>query len=253
MAALLSFVSELGWPVFALASLIVSFACIVQFRIGTGLGMTAGPLLALTAPQLLPVPIIALTLVTAGIAMASTWKGIDWGDLSWSLAGRLFGAMAGAWILMQVSGGPGFQLVFGLLVLGAAGLSGAGLRFAFSRPLLAVMGALSGVMATVTSVGGPPMAIAYQDQPPERARPNLSAFFALGCVIILAVLWANGLLGWKDVAHTALLLPAMGLGLLLAPLFRGLIDRNFRRVLLLIAGGASLILVARALYQLLAG
>ncbi len=247
LSAIGSVLAEFSAVQLAAAFLVTAFATVVQFRLGVGFGLTAAPLLALISPTLVPVPVTVLTLVTATLAMAQTRHGIDWREVTVSVSGRLAGAWAGVSILLALDDRKQFMLVFGLMIAAAVLLSVAGLKFRFTRPLLFVMGTLSGVMATVTSVGGPPMAIAYQDQPPERARPNLSAYFALGCVVILVMLWLHGLLGWTEIVHSAVLFPALLIGMAAAPFMRGLIDRNFRKVLLVLSGSAALILIGRGL------
>jgi uncharacterized membrane protein YfcA len=232
---------------YAAAFVVVAFAAVVQYRTGVGFGLFAAPLVALAAPQFVPVPIIGLTLVTATIAMAGTWRGIVWPELGWSISGRTIGAFAAIVILAQLTGQRQFMLVFGVLVLLAVAMSLAGFRFRFSGRLLFIMGAVSGFTATITSVGGPPMAIAYQDQKPDHARPNMSAFFAIGCVVVLLVRQINGLNKVADFVNSVLLLPALGVGVLAAPLFKGLIDSNFRTMLLIVCALSSLLLIARAL------
>jgi uncharacterized membrane protein YfcA len=232
---------------YGLAYAVIVSATIVQYRVGVGFGLLAAPLLALFAPALVPVPIIILTLFTAGTAMLSVHGGIDWREVSWSVSGRFLGSLAGAAVLVRLTDEKHFMLVFGVLIALAVAMSLAGLRFRFSNRLLLVMGTISGLTATITSVGGPPMAIAYQDQAAEHARPNMSAFFAIGCVVILAVLQANGLILAADVVHAAVLAPSLILGVLLAPFFKGLIDRNFRKILLAISGVSAILLIARGL------
>lgn len=232
---------------YGLAYAVIAFATIVQYRAGVGFGLLAAPLLALFAPELVPIPIIFLTLLTAAATMATVHGGIDWREVSWSVTGRLVGSIAGAAILVRLTDEKHFMIVFGLLIALAVAMSLAGLRFRFSNRLLLVMGSISGLTATITSVGGPPMAIAYQDQPADHARPNMSAFFAIGCVAILAVLQLHGLIRRADVLHALLLAPGLLIGVALAPLFKGLIDRNFRRILLAISGASAILLIARGL------
>ena len=54
-------------------------------------------------------------------------------------------------------------LLFGGLILLGVCLSLSGLRLPPIRGVLVGAGALSGVMGTVASIGGPPMALLYQD------------------------------------------------------------------------------------------
>lgn len=232
---------------YGLAYAVIAFATVVQYRAGVGFGLMAAPLLALFAPALVPVPIIILTLLTAGTAMLSVRGGIDWREVSWSVSGRFLGSLVGAAILVRLTDEKQFMLVFGALIALAVAMSLAGFRFRFSNRLLLVMGSISGLTATITSVGGPPMAIAYQDQTAEHARPNMSAFFAIGCVVILVVLQVNGLIRRADIVHAAVLAPGLALGVLLAPFFKGLIDRNFRKILLAISGASAILLIVRGL------
>ncbi|WP_158284794.1 sulfite exporter TauE/SafE family protein [Oricola cellulosilytica] len=239
--------STIAYWQYALAYGVIAFAAIVQYRIGVGFGLFAAPVIALFAPELVPVPIIALTLFTATAAMVNQRNGFDWREIGWSVAGRFAGSLVAVAILAQLTDQKQFMLVFGLLIALAVAMSLAGFRFRFTRRLLFTMGAISGLTATITSVGGPPMAIAYQDQKPERARPNMSAFFALGCVIVLAVRQVNGFNTTADLVHSIVLLPALFIGIKLAPAFEGVIDRNFRTMLLVVCGLSALLLIWRAL------
>ncbi len=231
----------------ALACLIVCIATIVQFRAGVGFGLTSAPLLALFAPSLVPVPIIILTLFTAVWAMIRTWDGVNWLEVSWSLTGRLAGALVGLVVLTMIAGQKQFFLVFGLFIGIAVLMSVAGLRLRFTMPMLFAMGAISGLSASITSVGGPPMAIAYQDHTPAHARPNMSAYFGLGCVVLIVVLGAGGHMSAIDIWRTAVLVPAFLAGMAISPLFTGLFDRNFRPFLLTVSGIAALLLIGKGL------
>jgi uncharacterized membrane protein YfcA len=127
----------------------------------------------------------------------------------------------------------------------AVAMSVFGRRIAFTRPNLVGMSALSGLMATITSVGAPPLALIYQDRPAGEARPTLAAFFALGCLFALAGLTATGHAGLRDVALAALMLPPMLAGLWVARRLRGRFDRRYRPALLAVAGVAAVLLIVR--------
>ncbi len=248
MADLIAFaLGDLAPWQYALASAIVAFATMVQYRAGVGFGLTAAPLLALFAPVLVPNPIIILTLFTATTAMIRTRAGINWPEIAWSVSGRLVGALVAVAILVRLAGQDQFMLLFGSMIAVSVLLSVMGLRFRFTMPMLFAMGTISGITAAITSVGGPPIAIAYQDQSPAHARPNMSAFFALGCVVLIVVLGANGLILARDLVHVILLLPAMVAGMAIAPLFTGMFDRNFRHILLGVSAVSAVILILRGL------
>jgi hypothetical protein len=129
----------------------------------------------------------------------------------------------------------------------AVAMSIGGRRIPFNRPNLIGMSALSGLMATITSVGAPPLALIYQDRPAAEARPTLAAFFALGCLLALAGLWMGDHAGLRDVALAALMLPPMLAGIAIARRLRGRFDGRYRPALLAVAGLAAVLLVLRGI------
>ena len=222
-------------------------ATLVQYTIGMGYGLAAAPLLALIEPDLVPAPVIILTVFTAFTALRTSPGAPNWSEVGIGMVGRVLGAIVSVGVLVQLTDPKGVMVLFGLFVALAVLLSVVGIRLPFNTYTLFAMGALSGMMAAVTSVGAPPMAVVYQNKSPREARPTLSAFFAVGCVVLLAVLGVGGLLSWKDLAYALLMAPAMVLGLILGPRFVGVIDRNFRPALLSVAALAATLLIARGL------
>lgn len=234
------------WLMAAVAAIVV-VAAIVQFGLGMGFGLTAAPLLALIDPALVPVPTLFLGMLTSAWGAWHERTAIRWDEIGVGFVGRLAGICAATGVLLLVADQRRFTLVFGVLVALAVVLSLAGRRLAFTRPNLIAMSAISGLMATITSVGAPPMALIYQDRPAQEARPTLAAFFALGCAAALAVLFATGWADSGDVVLAALMLPPMIAGLILARHLRGRFDKRYRPALLAVAGLAALLLIVRGL------
>ena len=85
--------------------------------------------------------------------------------------------MLGAGLLLAVVSDDALSLLFAVLVLLAVGLSVAGWHLAKTRPNLVGVGVLSGFMGTVSGIGGPPIALVYQQAdgptPAEHAGPVL--------------------------------------------------------------------------------
>ena len=226
---------------------IVFVAAIVQFRLGFGFGLMAAPLLAVLDPVLVPAPTL---MIGMGSSAMGAWRergSIVWGEVWTGLAGRLAGVVLAMLLLASVGSPETFGLVFGLMVGLAVILSALGLRLPFTRTSLVGMAAVSGTMATVTSVGAPPMAIIYQHRPPGQARPTLAAFFAAGCVASLVGLGLAGRIGADDFLLAALMVPPMLLGFAVArrlELKAGTVA-GYRRALLAVAGFAAVVLVVR--------
>ena len=165
--------------------------------------------------------------------------------LSWALAGRVAGVVAGASTLTLLSS-DAVAIVFGVLVLSAVGLSMSGLHLAPARSTLVGAGALSGFMGTLSSIGGPPMALLYQHADGPRIRGTLSVFFVAGTALSLLALSAIGRLGGVEVAMAAWLVPGVLLGFAVSSLTRRVLDRGYTRVaVLLVAAIAGVTVVLR--------
>src|SRR4029077_4085851 len=91
--------------------------------------------------------------------------------------------------------------------------------------LLAVCAA-SGILGTMFSVHGPPIALVLQHEPPDRLRATLCAFFTVGGLVSLAALGAAGIFGLRQIGLGLELLPGVAVGLALAPAMALHIDRR---------------------------
>lgn len=226
---------------------VVMFGAMVQAGLGMGFGQSAAPLLALIDPHLVPGPVLMLGLATA---VWGAWRERDhivWEEVGIGAVGRFAGVIAAMAILTVLPDRKTFMLVFGLLIAASVIMSVAGLRMVFSRRNLVAMGTVSGLTGTITSIGAPPLAIVYADQEPRKARPTLSAFFAVGCALSLAGLFVSGWSGPGDVVLAAMMIPAMIVGTLVAWLLKDRFDRRYRPLLLILAGTAAATLIVRGL------
>jgi uncharacterized protein len=226
---------------------IVIVAAVIQAGLGMGFGQMAAPLLALIDPQLVPASVLFLGMVTSLMGALREREAIRWNEVGVGMIGRLAGVVAGTAILASLTDRRVFVLVFGLLIGCAVLLSAAGWRLTLNRYTLLLMSAISGVMATITSVGAPPMALIYQDRAAREARPTLAAFFAIGCAMSLTGLYLSGWAGWRDLELALLMAPPMFLGTFGARRMGARFDKRFRPALLIIAAMASAMLIYRGL------
>ncbi|NDE59368.1 MAG: sulfite exporter TauE/SafE family protein [Acidimicrobiia bacterium] len=74
-------------------------------------------------------------------------------------------------------------------------------------------GFASGFMGTVTSIGGPPMALVYKDGDPRTVRATIAAFFSIGVVITVTGFVLSGEIGHHELALTLVILPGVLAGL----------------------------------------
>ncbi|MCR8546727.1 TSUP family transporter [Salipiger sp. P9] len=246
MQEALSHFAAAPW-VAAIALAVVFAGAVVQFSLGMGFGLTVAPVLALLDPALVPVPALIMSFAVALGGALREARAIRWPAVALAAGGRGAGALAAAVVLGGIASDKGFSLIFGLLITGAVALSLAGLRLAFTRRNILAMGAVSGVMATITSVGAPPLAMVFQSRPANEARPTLSAIFTFGTLFSLAGLWLSGWAGMSDLWLALLLSPAALAGFLAARALGPRLDARYRTALLGISGLAGVALILRGL------
>jgi uncharacterized protein len=176
------------------------------------------------------------------------WREVRWREISFLLSGRVVGATAAGALTMSLSDPHLIGLYVGLCVLAGVGLSLTRLRLPVTPWPLAVAGSLSGFMATLTSVGAPPIALLYQHQAVAHTRATLNAYFLFGALISLVVLLGYGLIRPPSVVLFGSLLPAMGLGVVAGDLLlRRTVITTLRPLTLVVAVLASSALITRSL------
>nr|WP_309082915.1 sulfite exporter TauE/SafE family protein [Chelativorans sp.] len=240
-------VLSIEWPLLALAVAALLTAGAVQGSAGFGFNMLAAPILAVIDPVFVPGPMLIIAgLVCIGGAVREA-SSIDVRGLGFSLAGRVIAAVL-AVLCLGLLDEATFSLVFGTIVLVAVLLSVLGLRIAATPGTLFAAGAASGFMGTLTSIGAPPMAIAYQNSAGPVMRSTLNAFFVFGMVISVTALFLSGNAEWGDVVLAAILAPFAFVGFLFSRWGRAFVDKGRVRVVVLaISTASAVILIARHL------
>lgn len=230
-----------------LATLIAAVATFVQGSVGFGSALIAAPLLALIDPRLVPAPVILVSFVLAVLMAHRERAAVDIRGVGWALLGRVPGTLTALallhWMPREV-----FPWIFSALILVAVALSLTGAHVTVTRRTQMLAGAASGVMGTMTSVGGPPMALLYQHAKGETLRGTLSGFFMFSTTMSIVGLTAIGLLGWPEVQAAITLLPGCLVGFVLSSRTRDLLDRRHtRHAVLLLSAAAALALIAKQL------
>lgn len=214
-------------------------AC-VQGAIGFGLGLVGAPLLALIDTDFVPGPIIAIGVpLTAGIIVRER-RALDVRTMRWALSGRLVGTIAAVTTMLIVAE-QALNVLFGVLVLIAVGLSVAGWHLAPSVPTLFIAGTASGFMGTSSGIGGPPIALVYQRGRGEELRATVGLVLAFGSILSLLSLIVVGRYGGTELALTALLAPGTAIGFAVSGRTRHLLDRGWVRPAVLAVAAASAI------------
>jgi uncharacterized membrane protein YfcA len=202
-----------GVAILALAILVVFTSGAVVGAMGFGFNMVSAPLLVLLYPPRLVVP-VALVLGSFSSGLLLTRREIrsevDWKLVRALILPALVGLPVGAGLLLRLDANVLRALIAGLTSLFALVMLGR-YRPRFRRSGIAnlVVGVLSGVLSTSTSLNGPILAFYLLGCrfTKEEFRANMIAFIFLASLSSVAVLAMNG----------SLARPAAGLGLMLLP------------------------------------
>lgn len=229
------------------AGLVVALGALVQGAVGYGMALVAAPLLALVEPSLVPVPLILLTSAHAVLVAVRDWRHADWTGIGWATLGRLPGTGLGVLAVVALSPRM-FGAVVGLGVLICVLLSLLSWRPRPRPGSLVVAGLVSGAGGTAASIGGPPIALLYQDAAGPRVRGTIGGYFVLGSVISLAALAAAGQVTGESLGRSAALAPFLLAGFALSGPARRVLDNGWtRRAVLVVAAVSAALLLGRVL------
>tara|TARA_R110002096_G_scaffold64920_3_gene158018 strand:+ start:6890 stop:7666 length:777 start_codon:yes stop_codon:yes gene_type:complete len=230
----------------ALALLTVLVASVVQTSSGIGFGMVAAPILILIDTRLVPGPILLLSLIVSAMAAFRERHDIDYRGLTVALGGRIPGTIL-AGLTITLIPATTFGLVFGTLVLLAVILSVLARSIPPTPKVLLPAGFVSGYMGTLTSIGAPPMALAYQHGTPATIRSTMAIYFVIGAGISIATLAWYERFGRDEVVASVIFLPPLFLGFWLSNfVVRRLQRERVRQIILALCAAASMILIIKS-------
>ncbi|MFC4113495.1 sulfite exporter TauE/SafE family protein [Nonomuraea zeae] len=223
----------------------VFVGAIVQGGVGFGLGLVAAPVLTLLAPDLMPGAIQVVNMTLPLFTLAVEWRRVDWRGLGFAVLGRLPGSVVGAVIVVYVSVYTRGVLV-AVMVLIAVVLTARALSVPRNAGTIASAGFVSGVTGTATGIGGPPIALVYQDAKGPQIRATLAMFFFLSAAQSLVILYVVDELPARALGTGAALIVPMVLGFLVSgPLRRYLDGGKVRVAVLAVATASAIALIAQ--------
>ncbi|HSN20436.1 MAG TPA: sulfite exporter TauE/SafE family protein [Usitatibacter sp.] len=191
----------------------VGVAAFVQGTTGVGFALILAPVLAIVAPQLVPVCLLALMIPLNVYVAWRERRALDWRGAGWITAARFVGTFGGLWILAVLSA-KGLALVIGAATVLASIATLVAPSFEPGPRSFLVAGLVTGVSETATGIGGPPLALVYQHRPAPTLRSTIAFCFLAGEVVSLALLALAGRAGTEQFLSALLLAPALGIGAL---------------------------------------
>lgn len=243
------YVQLLDVPVYYLliGLLATTIGAVVQGSVGFGLAIVAAPILLLVAPQFVPCSLMFAATVLTFMLFWRERHAVVGREVWISSVSRLATTLPTAYVISVVDQRM-FSILFGCAVLMVVGVSFAGIVAPFTARNLAIASGVSGISNTISAIGGPPMALIYQNQKGDHLRGTLSAIFAVGAIISMVCLAYVGEFTVNDVTLGVLLLPGVLLGFWISRYTKDLLNQQTTRPAVLgIAGLSALVILIRAL------
>ncbi len=199
-----------GWGI-ALVIGATVLGAFVQGSVGFGHNLIAAPAMAFVDDRFVPGPAILGAMMLTALMLVRDRNGVHLGEVRTALLGRVPATVLAAATVVFLPE-RGLAVLFAALVLVAVGISASGVHLRPTPPRLFGAGALSGFMATTTSIGGPPMAMLYANEEGRRMRGTLAGFFLVGSFLSVGALVAAGQFGVESARLSMLQAPGIVVG-----------------------------------------
>ena len=215
-----------GWEL-AAALAIVLVGGMVQGAVGFGLNLIVVPVLAILAPGSVPGSMVVLSMPMTLTMLLREHHAIDWPGVRWIAIGRIPGTLAGVAVVAAVPTAE-LAIVVGVSIIIGVVLSVVHPGIAVTPRSGLTVGTVAGITGTAAGVDGPVLALLYQHHEPHTLRATLATCFLIGAAVSGTALALAGELSIEQLELTAILLPAMLVGLALS----GQVARHLRPALL---------------------
>jgi len=213
---------------FGMMALLVISASFLQSLIGLGYVLIVAPFLVLYDPNFVPAPMLLCGLFLPFLMVWRDRRSIDFTGLKSAICGRVLGNLIAVWLITIISGNT-FMVIFGVLVIIAVILSVSNIKFRPTVVSVGIAGLFSGIMGTLAGLGGPPMAILYQNEKGSVIRGTLSGFSILGTVLSLLFLGIAGKFTLNDLKLFSYMVPGIVAGFYLSKYAIGMVDKGYIR------------------------
>ena len=193
------------------------------------------PILLTIDESLVPGPLLIAHLSLVLMMSTSEMSQRDSRALAWAVAGSIPGVAAGAWLISLVSKAQLVVLAIAALLLVIIVVL-RGVELDRGRCTLAGVGVLSGILGTTVSINGPPLALALIGGPGAVRRGTMAVFLTIGTALSIVALTGVGRFGSSELVSGLLLVPAAGIGMLIAVSVRrafSIVDRIDARLVVI--------------------
>ncbi len=225
----------------------VALGCCVQSSVGFGANLVAMPTIALLAPELVPGAALFAISIMNILMFLRDWHGLELKPVGDALTGRVVGTVIGASLLGKLSE-DGLRLLIAIVVLLIVVISLVSIAPRRTRVNMITAGTVSGFGASTAGIGGPPVALMFQNAKGHNIRGSMAGFFMVGTVMTLIGLTFAGEFGTHELKWGASLVPAAVVGFAASRFAIPYVDRGYTRpAILILSSTAAVVLVLRVL------
>lgn len=223
----------------------------LQTTTGFGYAIITAPLLALVLGAKETVMLVMLTGLITRLFLIRVIKNTgSFKAISPLITASIIGAIPGAYVMTLLSS-DGLKIFIALVLLIATVIMWKNyiLPIAHQRFVETIVGALSGFLATTTSINGPPIVLYYLNSNAEKNkavfRANLTRYFLLINIASIIISYLAGTLKIGDLwTHIILSVPALYIGFYLGEKFFHHINADFlRKLSLVMVFGSSILII----------
>jgi uncharacterized membrane protein YfcA len=235
---------------FAIALALATVGSAIQGSVGFGLAVVSAPVLLMlnTDSRFVPGPLLIAAMILTLLIAHRERSAVVPREVAIGTVGRVLGMVPAAYALSVLSQAQ-YNILFSVLILVAVGLSMSGWHLRPTPGTLLAASTLSAITSTISSVGGPPLALVYQHQQGPHIRGTLSAIFTIGTVISVAGVWSAGRFGMPELLIGLLLAPGVIVGFYLSNYAKRHIDGpRIRPLILGFSAVSALMIIAKVLW-----
>lgn len=249
MLNILGYFSSLDFYLIVLFLIILG--AITQSAIGIGFGIPAG-ILVLLEPSMVPSCIILMGSFLALSNAMLSYKDIIKVDLIYSFTGRVIGSILAMPLIFLTLGTDYYLIVFGVLLLIATYLSAKKWNIVATKKNITIAGTASGIMGTLTGIGGPPMAIVYQNSSAPKVVATLNMFFGIGALFSVLLFVYFDLINLPEVMKSIYLSPGLVIGTYIGRrgIVRKFVNRNLKNLIIAVCFISALVIILDAILSL---
>ena len=232
---------------FYIIFILIIFGAIAQSAIGLGFGIPAC-FLVLLEPSMVPSCIILMGTFLAFSNALLSLKDIIKVDLIYAYFGRLIGSFMAMPLIFLTLGTNNYLIIFGTLLLVATYMSIKKWNIVANKKNITIAGTISGLMGTLTGIGGPPMALVYQNSSARKVVATLNMFFGVGALFSVILFVYYDLINLPEVMKSIYLSPALIIGTYIGrrEMVKKFVDKNLKNLIIAVCFVSAFVIILDA-------